>query len=167
MSLKASHRLDSTDGKVWTLYKTPLGLVRVGLNEHAITRLSFPELDGLHLEGLPQIECPDALARALDSFFVPGPLDLPYPLEPHGTPFQRDVWEMLRQIPVGHTETYGAIAQKLHRPFAARAVGQACGANPIPLFIPCHRVVSAQGIGGFSLGLELKIKLFEIESILQ
>jgi methylated-DNA-[protein]-cysteine S-methyltransferase len=67
-----------------------------------------------------------------------------------GTPFQRRVWQALLDIPLGETMTYGALARQLNS--APRAVGQACGANPLPIVIPCHRVVSSQGLGGFMGG---------------
>jgi methylated-DNA-[protein]-cysteine S-methyltransferase len=69
------------------------------------------------------------------------------PFEPAGTPFQLRVWRALMEIEPGKPTTYGALAS--HLGTAARAVGQACGANPLPIVIPCHRVVSAQGLGGF------------------
>lgn len=69
------------------------------------------------------------------------------PFEPAGTPFQLRVWQALMEIEPGKPTTYGALASQLGT--AARAVGQACGANPLPILIPCHRVVSAQGLGGF------------------
>lgn len=80
------------------------------------------------------------------------------------TPFQRAVWEALLRIPVGETRTYGQLAAAIGRPKAARAVGQACGANPIPVLIPCHRVVAGSGgLGGFSGGLEWKRRLLAVE----
>jgi len=78
---------------------------------------------------------------------------------PQGTPFQLRVWHALMGIPAGHPATYGALAKKLGT--AARAVGQACGANPLPILIPCHRVVAAHGLGGFmhsSSGMPLDVK---------
>jgi len=82
-----------------------------------------------------------------------------------GTTFQRKVWEALRQIPAGRTKSYGQLAAALGRPGAARAVGSACGANPIPLLIPCHRVLAAGGgLGGFSGGLHWKRQLLARES---
>lgn len=74
--------------------------------------------------------------------------DCRVPLAPSGTPFQQRVWQALRDIPPGEVRTYGELAKQLHS--APRAVGQACRRNPIPILIPCHRVVSANGIGGFS-----------------
>jgi O-6-methylguanine DNA methyltransferase len=87
------------------------------------------------------------------------PLDLT-----SGTAFQRAVWRALRRIKPGATRSYGEIARAVGSPGAARAVGQACGANPIPLLIPCHRVLAAGGrLGGFSGGLDWKRKLLARE----
>ncbi len=81
------------------------------------------------------------------------------------TPFQGKVWTALLLIPAGETRTYSQIAQQIDAPKAVRAVGQACGANPIPILIPCHRVVSAGGaLGGFSAGLKWKRLLLEREA---
>ncbi len=81
-----------------------------------------------------------------------------------GTPFQRQVWNALGEIPFGQTRSYLQVAQAIGRPRSSRAVGQACGRNPVPLFIPCHRVVAADGsLGGFSGGVSIKKALLEIE----
>jgi len=81
-----------------------------------------------------------------------------------GTRFQQTVWKALRQIPYGETRTYGALATMIGRPQAARAVGQACGANPVPILVPCHRVQAAGGrLGGFSGGLGWKRRLLARE----
>ena len=74
-----------------------------------------------------------------------------------GTDFQRQVWRAISNIPYGQTKTYGELAKSIGRPNAVRAVGSACGKNPVPLFIPCHRVVGSNGgFGGFSAGLPWK-----------
>ena len=84
----------------------------------------------------------------------------------NGTEFHRRVWEMLLAIPIGTVWTYGKLAWSINQPRAARAVGGACGANPIPLFIPCHRVVGANGtLTGFSGGMKWKIFLLVAEGI--
>ncbi|MCK9295335.1 MAG: MGMT family protein [Desulfobulbaceae bacterium] len=80
-----------------------------------------------------------------------------------GTPFQQRVWELISRIPYGETRTYGQLAQALGDKMLARAVGQACGANPIALLIPCHRVVGHAGLGGFGGGIDLKKKLLALE----
>jgi O-6-methylguanine DNA methyltransferase len=88
------------------------------------------------------------------------------PLDLAGTAFQKRVWNTLRKIPVGKTKSYGEVAQAIGEPNAARAVGGACGANPIPVLVPCHRVLAAnQKLGGFSGGLDWKRKLLAREGV--
>ena len=88
------------------------------------------------------------------------------PLAPQGTPFQCAVWEELRRIPYGTTCTYGEIAARLGRPKAVRAVGQANHHNPLPIFIPCHRVIGKSGaLTGYAGGLALKQALLELEGV--
>ncbi len=79
------------------------------------------------------------------------------------TPFQRSVLEAIRVIPAGKTMEYGEVAKMVGRPGAARAVGNVMAANPIPLVVPCHRVVASRGLGGYSGGLEVKRKLLKLE----
>jgi methylated-DNA-[protein]-cysteine S-methyltransferase len=87
-------------------------------------------------------------------------------LDLHGTPFQLRVWQELRRIPWGATISYRELARRVGRPQAFRAVGQANGANPIPIIIPCHRVIAANGsLGGYSSGLERKRWLLKHEGV--
>ena len=91
------------------------------------------------------------------------PKNLP-PLDLAGTDFQKSVWNALRKISFGKTKSYGEIAEAIGRPKAVRAVGGACGANPVPILIPCHRVLAAnKKLGGFSGGLDWKSKLLALE----
>jgi methylated-DNA-[protein]-cysteine S-methyltransferase len=85
------------------------------------------------------------------------------PLALTGTPFQKAALEQVARIPYGETMTYGQIARVLGRPGAARAVGAANARNPLPIVIPCHRVVAAQGLGGYGGGLDMKRELLELE----
>ena len=85
------------------------------------------------------------------------------PLSPKGTPFQEKVWRELLKIKYGERVSYGEIGERIGSK-AYRAIGNACGKNPIPLIIPCHRVVGKNNLGGFSLGIELKKKLLDIEN---
>jgi len=105
--------------------------------------------------------------RSLNDYFngsCPLPLDIPLDLV--GTPFQVKLWKALLKIPFGETSSYAQIARKIGSPKAARAVGGACGANPLPLFIPCHRVVETNGgLGGFGGGLQRKKQLLKLERI--
>jgi len=101
---------------------------------------------------------PPTLVAALDAYFA-GDLAALDRLEvdPQGTPFQREAWAALRRIPAGETRTYAQQAAAIGRPSATRAVGTANGANPIPIVIPCHRVIGADGsLTGFGGGLERK-----------
>jgi methylated-DNA-[protein]-cysteine S-methyltransferase len=98
------------------------------------------------------------LQQLMGYFSSVSPLQMTH-LEPKGTLFQKSVWSELRKIPLGETRTYGEIAKKLNS--SARAVGNACRKNPIQLIVPCHRVVSAKGLGGYAgqtQGTQLKIK---------
>ena len=86
------------------------------------------------------------------------------PLDVRGTAFQHEVWAALRRIPPGATRTYGEIAREIGRPGAARAVGAACGSNPVAVVIPCHRVVRGDGdLGGYHWGIERKRAILDRE----
>jgi len=88
------------------------------------------------------------------------------PLDIKGTVFQKKVWQALKQIPAGKTRSYAAIAKCIGHPKAFRAVGTACGANPVALVIPCHRAVgSGQSLGGFAWGIQKKKKLLRLENL--
>ena len=102
----------------------------------------------------------------LDDYFDGLRKNFDLPLEPPGTKFQQRVWSMMEQIPYGKTITYGEIAKALGS--SARAVGRACGANPIPIIIPCHRVVAANDMGGYSGdgGVKTKRALLRLERVL-
>jgi len=85
-----------------------------------------------------------------------------------GTPFQKKVWNTIAKIPWGETISYAELAKRVGKPSAFRAVANACGANPIPIIIPCHRVIASDGtIGGFSGGLKIKRKLLALEGVLK
>lgn len=109
----------------------------------------------------------------LDRYFAgeqPDPKELP--LKPDGTPFQQFVWQLLLEIPYGETSTYGALATQVanrlqKEKMSAQAIGQAVGRNPIPVIIPCHRVLAANHIGGYALGLGMKKALLKKEKSLK
>lgn len=97
-------------------------------------------------------------ARQLEEYFTRRRRNFELPLAPAGSPFHQDVWRLMREIPYGSTATYGELARRLG--CAAQPVGGACGANPIAILIPCHRVVAADGLGGFSGGVGVESKRF-------
>lgn len=107
------------------------------------------------------------LVGELDRYFSGRPTKFAVPLDPAvGTPFQKRVWAELTRIPYGETRSYGEIAAALGRPGAARAVGSANRSNCIPIVVPCHRVIKADGgLGGYDSGVEIKRKLLKLEEI--
>ena len=106
-----------------------------------------------------------ATAEQLAAYFSGELREFVLPLRPAGTPFELAVWEALRHIPYGETVSYGELAARLGRPGAARAVGRANALNPLPVVIPCHRVIGAYGtLTGYSGGLSVKRMLLRLEA---
>ena len=108
----------------------------------------------------------DGLMERFKTYFRGGKIAFPDELDlPGATPFQRKVWEITRLIPYGETRSYTWVAEQVNKPRAARAVGQALAGNPLPIIIPCHRVVTIDDkLGGFSGGVEIKKRLLNLES---
>ena len=134
---------------------------------HGLARLQFPETKSAPQIGVkppPKSWLCHTDAAIKSTLAGKNPLQLP-PLDLSlGTRFQQQLWHAMRCIPTGATLTYGELARTLCHPKAARAIGQACGANPIPLIIPCHRVLaSGNKLWGFSAGLNWKRKLLKAE----
>lgn len=151
------------------LIDTPLGKFRAQFTERGLARLQFPKAIADPIED--SIEPPKNWLRqttaALKTMLAGNvPKNLP-PLDlSAGTTFQQQTWRALLRIPAGRTCGYGGLARAVRRPKAARAIAGACGANPIPVLIPCHRVVGANGsLTGFSGGMDWKVKLLQIERV--
>ncbi len=107
----------------------------------------------------------EATIAQLEEFFAGRRRSFELPLAPEGTEFQRTVWQALTRIPYGETISYGELARRIGKPQASRAVGLANGANPLPIVVPCHRVIGADGsLTGFGGGLDIKRKLLALES---
>jgi methylated-DNA-[protein]-cysteine S-methyltransferase len=101
----------------------------------------------------------------LEEYFAGERTEFDVPMELDGTPFQKDVWTELTRIPYGKTISYGELARRVGRPKGPRAVGQANGKNPIPIIVPCHRVLASTGIGGYGGGLPMKRTLLAVEGV--
>lgn len=146
----------------------PLFPLYVGRGETGISRVSI----GTPLEGSGWIrDDRDPLIREamrqLAAYFARECREFDLPLEVEGTRFQLDVWKVLLRIPYGQTRTYGDLAREFGRPTLARAIGGANHANPIPIIIPCHRVIATGGeLGGYVCGLERKRYLLDLETAL-
>lgn len=129
----------------YALLETPIGPIGLRWEGETLTGVDLePDSDRPSVGAAP----PEPLTRQLERYFADGHRTVDLPSMVNGTEFQRRVWSLLRAIPPGQTRTYGAIARELGS--APRAVGQACRANPLPVVVPCHRVVGARGLGGFA-----------------
>lgn len=155
---------------MWTLIDSPVGELRLVAEDGAITAIDFMPAD--YAKDRPRGERADddplllECARQLGEYFAGDRVTFDLPLAPAGTEFQGRVWEQLQQIEYGTTCSYGQIAGRLSLTgHGARAVGLANGRNPIPIVIPCHRVVGADGsLTGYAGGLDRKTKLLGLES---
>jgi methylated-DNA-[protein]-cysteine S-methyltransferase len=147
---------------------TPVGRLRLAGDESGLRSISFQNRfrPAAPAESPLRSEEPfrDAIAQ-LEAYFAGALRRFDLPLAPEGTAFQREVWSALTAIPYGETVSYGELARRLGRPAASRAVGAANGQNPIPIVIPCHRVIGADGsLTGFGGGLAIKRRLLDLEA---
>jgi len=137
---------------------TPLGLMRITASNGAITAIDWT--DSPAEDSSPEL---DEACRQLTAYFNGHLTEFDLPLRVEASEFQQKVCAAIAAIPFGHTRTYGDIARDLGAP--AQAVGTGCGGNPIPVIIPCHRVLGASSLGGFSArgGVESKVWLLRHE----
>jgi methylated-DNA-[protein]-cysteine S-methyltransferase len=148
----------------WELVPSPLGAIIVTVDEDS--RLVEIRLDGEQRGGPRDPRRCKAACAQLGDYFAGKRREFDLPLAPRGTTFQHRVWEALTRIPFGAVRTYGDVARSIGQPLAVRAVGQANGRNPLPIVIPCHRVIAGDGsIGGYSGGLNVKHRLLALEGV--
>ena len=160
-------RMDETP-VFYTHVDSPIGPMLLAGSDTCVVRSSFPSGSRAVRPKSGWIENAAALreaTRQLRAYFAGELTEFDLPLAPGGNPFQMAVWDELRKIPYGKTVSYGEIAQRLGEPLSAsRAVGAANGANPLPVFIPCHRVIGADNsLTGFGGGLPVKRFLLDLE----
>ena len=140
---------------------SPIGLLRLSGSDGCLREVRVIDAP------TPEV-CPERLARTaaeLGEYFAGHRTTFTVTPTPEGTAFQRAVWRELSAVPYGQTLTYGELAARTGNPRAARAVGQAVGANPCLIVIPCHRVLASNGLGGFGCGIERKKTLLAIEGV--
>jgi methylated-DNA-[protein]-cysteine S-methyltransferase len=152
----------------YSYIETPVGLLLAAGTIGGIASISFMK------NGRPALPLPgwkkndplfDDLRDQLAAYFEGRRTVFELSLDPAGTAFQRDVWNALCAIPYGSTRSYSEIARTIGRPKASRAVGAANGANPLPIVVPCHRVIGSNGsLTGFGGGMAVKQRLLELES---
>lgn len=159
--------LDTELGRIGLVGSTA-GLRRIVLPQpspEAVLRLIMEGLPGAIADPSPFGDLPQRMMRYLrgEPISFDDKLDLS-----HATPFGRAVWEATLAIPYGQTQSYGWIAEQIGKPQAPRAVGQALARNPLPIVVPCHRVVGEDGsVRGYGKGLEIRKRLLEIEASLK
>jgi len=170
-----SYHINMVNGYVYSCYASPVGNLYIAAGAKGITDLGIGVKEGDFLAGLASSQTIEpafdngrfsVLFRLLDEYFKGRPVVFSVPLNPSGTAFDRVVWNALSAIPWGGKLSYGEVASVIGKPGAATAVGGACGRNPIPIIVPCHRVLQSGGfIGGYSGGEGVKEKLLALEGI--
>lgn len=144
-------------------YNSPIGTIAIEMHDGVLSRIEFDSPRDA------SSDFPDSLHKTklwLDIFFSGRNPGFIPPYEISCSPFERKVYDILLEIPYGHVMTYKEIAREISPSMSAQAVGGAVGRNPLPLVIPCHRVVAAGGrLGGFSPGLEIKKQLLSLEGL--
>ncbi len=132
-------------------FESPIGLIAVGATSEAVTSLHFVEQ---HRRGPASNQIADEVIAQISEYFLGTRRGFDLPVVLKGTAFQRLVWQQLLSVPFGKTASYQQIAHAIGKPGAVRAVGGACGRNPISIIVPCHRVVGSDGnLTGYGAGL--------------
>lgn len=158
-------------GIVWyDRFDTIIGPLTIAADAHGLRHVLFARNRHGDPQGPAWRHAPDKLADAraqLEEYFAGKRMEFQLALHLIGTPFQRKAWHALADIPYGRTRSYGEQARRIGAPAAVRAVGAANGRNPLPIVLPCHRVIGADGsLTGFGGGLEIKAALLRLEGAL-
>lgn len=145
----------------YDIFDSPLGSLYLVFTENALRRIDFKKPDEL----LRRDKAPSSLKKELREYFEKGIDEFTQKIViTEGTEFEKKVWLSLKEIPYGETRTYKWLAEKVGKPTAFRAVGQALSRNPLPIVLPCHRIIESDGsIGGYSAGVDIKRRLLDIE----
>jgi methylated-DNA-[protein]-cysteine S-methyltransferase len=151
----------------WHEIDSPVGKLLLAGDTAGLRLVHFQSGRRTHSVGAEWAHDPapfEAVIAQLTQYFAGQRYTFDLTLAPRGTPFQRTVWSALTRIPYGETVSYGELARGIGKPHASRAVGLANGANPLPIIVPCHRVIGADGsLTGFGGGLDIKRKLLALE----
>lgn len=149
-----------------SIFFSKIGWLKIVGTEHYITSLSFQK--DKPQASVATANWHEALMIQLNAYFHCQPIQFDLPLQPQGTDFQKKVWLELLKVPYGKSKSYLEFSQQVGNPKAIRAIANANGKNPIPLLIPCHRIIGKDGgLTGFSAGLDRKKFLLELEKGMQ
>lgn len=157
MRLKRSLSSDN----FYDTFESPVGRLYLVFTGKTLRAVDFKKPDEILRKGA----APPALKKELKEYFESGREEFTQKIEfTKGTEFEKKIWLALEEIPYGETRTYKWLAEKVGKPAASRAVGQALSRNPLPIILPCHRVIESDGsIGGYSSGIDIKRRLLELE----
>ncbi|MDI6890571.1 MAG: methylated-DNA--[protein]-cysteine S-methyltransferase [Thermodesulfovibrionales bacterium] len=153
-------RSSSTES-FYDTFESPVGILYLVFTGKTLREVSFKKPGEVIRKG----EAPSLIKKELKEYFEDGREEFTQKIGfTKGTEFDRKVWLALKEVPYGETRTYKWLAEKVGKPAAYRAVGRALSRNPIPILLPCHRIIESNGsIGGYSSGLDIKRRLLEIE----
>ncbi len=150
------------NNEFYDILATPVGTLYLVFESGMLTGASFERPGGIHLK---KTDDTAFVKKELTEYFEKGRRDFTCKTAfMEGTDFEKLVWNTLREVPYGETRTYKWLAERIGKPHAFRAVGNALGKNPIPIIFPCHRIIESDGsLGGYSSGEDIKRRLLEIE----
>ena len=158
-----------SDDYVTTVCASPVGVLRLTASVRGLRSIEVVRGSKMKRETVPRTGAGAIVRQAeqeLREYFAGRRRTFTVKLDLEGTEFQRKAWQAMRKIPFGETISYGDQARKVGKPKAYRAVGSANGKNPIPIIVPCHRVLASDGsLGGYSLGLSMKRRLLALEGV--
>lgn len=148
-------------GAFYDIVESPIGILYLVFTGKILSGIAFKKPAEILRKG----EAPLLIKKELKEYFENGRDEFTQKIGfTKGTEFDKKVWLALKEIPYGETRTYKWLAEKIGKPSACRAVGQALGRNPLPILLPCHRIIESDGtIGGYSSGIDIKRRLLEIE----
>lgn len=156
----------------YTVMESPVGLLKLICDDHHLVAILWDKekINRVRLDPMKEERTHPLLLeteKQLQEYFFQKRKNFDIPIEFHGTFFQKEVWNLLKEIPYGSTWSYSQVAAKINRPTAVRAVGAAIGRNPISILVPCHRVIATTGsLTGFAGGLPRKKLLLDLEKFL-
>jgi O-6-methylguanine DNA methyltransferase len=165
------------EGVYYQSVSSPIGEIWIACSERGLLKIDLSTSEERFLAGLRRLTTSkpvrdesrfSRVERMLGEYFNGMRIDFDIPLDMKGTGFQREVWRAIGRIPYGRLSSYGRIAEEIGKPGAVRAVGNAVGANPLPIVVPCHRVIRGDGgLGGYGGGVDLKLYLLSLEGVVE